>query len=66
MSKVKTLTQIAEEYEISEKTLRRRIKKNELHIERGLIFKPEQKLIYEALGYPICVDKNRFREDGSK
>ncbi len=35
----------------------------ELPIESGLIFKPAQKLIYEALGYPISVDKNRFKDD---
>ena len=47
----KTRKEIAEEYGISERTLRRWIKKIDLNISSGLLSPKEQNLIYEAFGF---------------
>ncbi len=58
MAKAKTLEEIAEEYGVCEKTLRKRIREAEVKIKRGLLFNAEQKLIYDALGHPTDLNKN--------
>lgn len=49
---VKTKAQIAAEYDISVKTLSKKLKAVEIEIPRGLIYPKEQKIIYERLGPP--------------
>jgi hypothetical protein len=57
---VKSRQQIADEYGIDYKTLMRRIKKNNIEIPSGSVFKVDQKKIYEALGYPNPTVKKQF------
>lgn len=49
---IKTRKQIALEYGISERTLRRYLKKLEIEIPSGNLTPKSQKIIYENLGYP--------------
>ena len=62
MIKAKTLSNIAGEYGMGEKTLRRMLKEKNILYRRGLNLKPEQKRIYEELGYPKGVDKNDYKD----
>ena len=49
---VKTRQQIAQEYGISTRTLRRWLKKAEIKLPNRLLGPKEQILIYEEFGYP--------------
>ncbi|MGB0863284.1 MAG: hypothetical protein ACPGXZ_10220 [Saprospiraceae bacterium] len=49
---IKTRKQLALEYGISERTLRRYIKKLNIEIPSGNLTPKNQKIIYENLGYP--------------
>ncbi len=53
IAKTKTRQQIAEEYGITPRTLRRWIKKNNINLPKRLICPQEQKKIYEAFGPPV-------------
>ncbi len=49
---VKTRQQIADEYGISARTLRRWLHKSEIHLPNRMLCPKEQLLIYEEFGYP--------------
>ena len=51
-SKAKTRQEIANEYGICTKTLKKWLALNNITLGRGLIPPKDQKLIYESLGYP--------------
>ena len=50
--KAKTREQIADEYGICSKTLRRWLKKNEIQLPHRLISPKDQLKIYETFGFP--------------
>ncbi len=52
----KTRQQIAREYGVSTKTLKKWFCRKELQIDSGLISPKDQKLIYEKLGVPKISD----------
>ncbi len=52
LSKTKTRRQIAQEYGITPRTLRRWLKNHEIELPRRLISPQDQLLIYEKFGYP--------------
>lgn len=52
MKKAKSREQIANEYGISARTLKRWLKKNKIFIKRGLICPKDQELIYKTFGNP--------------
>lgn len=49
----KTREQIAREYNISPRTLRRWLKTNDIHLPNRLLCPIDQNRIYEKFGYPI-------------
>ena len=61
MIKVKTLSDIDEEYGVTEKTFRKILKEKEIPYRHGLNFGDDQKRIYERLGYPPGVDKEAYK-----
>ena len=52
LSKTKTRRQIAQEYGITPRTLRRWLKSHQIELPRRLIAPQDQLLIYENFGYP--------------
>jgi hypothetical protein len=59
----KTLTQIAKEFGVEQKTISAHIDKYEdlkEEIKPGLQFPLHQKKIYDKLGYPPCVNKKDY------
>ena len=64
---IKTRQQIADEYstkynKVTVKTLNNHIEKHKLDIPNGGSFFPkQQKMIYETLGYPLCVDRALYK-----
>ena len=60
---LKSLAQIAAEYNFLIRTFHNHIKKHEVlrvNIKRGIQTPKFQKLIYETLGYPPCVKKSDY------
>ncbi len=53
LAKTKTRSQVADEYGITPRTLRRWIKKYNINLPPGLICPKDQKKIYEKLGTPL-------------
>lgn len=60
MPKAKKLSDIAEEYGTCEKTLRNKLRELNVPYKRGYNFPVDQKIIYEALGYPEGVDPKDY------
>ena len=56
--KVKTRQELAEEYGICVKTLKRRLEKVNIETGNGLIFPKTVKIIYETLGVPKSPKKS--------
>lgn len=61
--KTKTRQQIAEEYGITPRTLRRWLKKNKIELPKRLICPNEQKLIYKTFGPPEVIDQIKKKPD---
>ena len=58
----KTRDIVASEFGITVKVLNATIKRHELDIPPyGMLFPKHQKLIYETLGYPNCVDREDYK-----
>ena len=55
--KTKTRQQIAQEYGITARTLRRWLKQNKIKLPKRLICPNEQKLIYKTFGHPEQVSQ---------
>lgn len=51
-NEIKTRTQIAQEYGITDKTLRNRLKRENLNLPRGFLSPKSVEKIYEKLGKP--------------
>lgn len=49
--------EIVQEYGWDRKTLYNRLKKCDLHLDRGMLSPAQQKEIYECLGYPPGVEE---------
>jgi hypothetical protein len=58
----KTRQEIAAEYGISPKTLKKKLGKHDIKLPRGRICLRDQKMIYEALGYPLDVSKHDYED----
>ena len=58
----KSRRQIAAEYQVSEATLRRRLRQLELCLPKGYIFPAHQRLVYERLGYPAGIDPADYED----
>lgn len=58
----KTRQQIANEYQISEKTLMAKLRLKGVKLPKGLVSLEWQKQIYEALGYPLSISKDDYHE----
>jgi methylphosphotriester-DNA--protein-cysteine methyltransferase len=58
MDTVKTREQIATEYKISPRTLRRWLKKAKICLPKGLVDATHQRLIYETFGCPNELNKD--------
>jgi hypothetical protein len=56
----KTRHQIAEEFGIDTRTLRRWLREHDLHFSKCLLTPHQQKLIYIALGWPPGVDPKTY------
>jgi|WetSurMetagenome_2_1015567.scaffolds.fasta_scaffold683177_1 hypothetical protein len=50
--RAKTKAEVAEEYCICEKTLKRRLKRKGIRLPKGIIYPDDLRLIYTALGKP--------------
>ena len=65
---VKNREQIADEYtteqsKVTVKVINSQIEKYELPIKpNSTLFPKQQKIIYETLGYPLCVDKELYKD----
>lgn len=58
----KTRDVVASEFGITVKVLNATIERYELDIPSyGMLFPKQQKLIYEALGYPNCVNREDYK-----
>jgi hypothetical protein len=58
----KTRDIVAAEFGITVKVLNAIIQRYELDIlQYGMLFPKQQKLIYETLGYPNCVDREDYK-----
>jgi hypothetical protein len=59
---LKTRQIIANEYDATAKVLNSQIEHYQLNIPHNvLLFPKQQKMIYETLGYPNCVDPNDYK-----
>lgn len=61
----KTRQQIAEEYNISRRTLARWLKKEQIELSSGLVLIEEQQLVYSAFGVPPTVAKTQMSHFGT-
>lgn len=59
---MKTRQQIADEYGVSTKTLNNWLILHDIILPKCGVTPKYQKLIYEALGYPPCVEKANYEE----
>lgn len=59
--KAKTRKELAAEFKISRKTLSRRLEKENIKLPDGVVLPKEQKIVYEAFGYPHPDWKEQYK-----
>lgn len=64
MSKCKTRQELAAEYGISRNTFTRLLKRNQIHLDKGLLTPDAVRRVYALLGKPSPASLHRFEPRG--